>query len=156
MDPDVMSKIPACQIYLSAFDKAFVDAGTRTKSNDQAVTFTKNDSIKIGLASGGVVASVKAVPVAMSMFGKVVSGVGTLHAAKAAGGLAATLQASAFLPCLFAVSSGYLIYKICSPLMQQPPKLLTAEEKVKHFIEDRPYLKQLALACKDDYKAAHK
>ena len=138
MDPVIASKISACQTYLSAFDKAMADAGNTTKSNDQAVTMTKNDAIEIALASGGAVASIKAVPVAMSMFGKIVSGVGTLHASKAAGGLAATLQSSAFLPCLLAVSYGYLLYKKRSAHCSSLPKtkrnfeLLIVFSKINH------------------------
>ena len=152
MDPVIASKISACQTYLSAFDKAMADAGNTTKSNDQAVTMTKNDAIEIALASGGAVASIKAVPVAMSMFGKIVSGVGTLHASKAAGGLAATLQSSAFLPCLLAVSSGYLLYKICS--LQQPAEDQAKLRTTNSIFEDQPHLKRLASACKEDYARA--
>ena len=154
-------EIVACQVYLAAFDMtvagAFGMIDTRTNTGplkakaDEVMAMTKADAIKGGLACGGVAASVKAVPMAMSMFGKVVSGVGTLHASKAAGGLAATLQTSAFLPCLFGVSSGYLIYKVCSPLFKPFPKELTAEEKVRRAFN--PELKKLALKCEDDYAA---
>jgi len=75
---------------------------------DNPEAASKTNKAAVGAAAVTVTTVPAAVPLAMSTFGTVVPGVGTMHAA---GGLAATLQASWLLPVAYAIGSGYLVYE---------------------------------------------